>query len=137
MAFTRSEDNWFAAQQRRAQQGYDLGHEQNEYDKSVKVHQNRWANEDLRRRFAEQRQRWGTSHQRRGMWHSGNRSQDFARFLSDQQRMLARQAEGHGYTMEGFQTAESQLAKVRDDALAEIEFQRDAYEKTLAGVARI
>lgn len=127
-----NELQWFAAQRARARQAYELGAAQNKYEKAGANTRYGWTTEDLKRNFTQQRARFATPFLQRGMMNSGNYGQRLTEFRNAHSRDLFRANEGNRWQNQGYDLASSQLAKVRDDALAELRDQEKAYRDTLA-----
>lgn len=128
------ENQWFRSQRNRAKQAYELGTQQNKYEKGLWNKQQTWTRDDLVRQFNRQRETLANPYNRRGMMNSGMYQQGLLRHYQDRGRALDRQSLATLWKNEGFDLAQSQLARVRDDQLADLKDQQDEYRKTLAGV---
>lgn len=130
------ENQWFTAQQRRAQQAFNLGTQQNDYERRLANTQAQWGQDDLRRTYARQREQFGNSFNRRGMMNSGVYQQSLSRFIDDYNTSQSRLSTGNLFRNEGFDLAGNQLAQVRDSTLSELRDQREAYQRQLAEMLR-
>ena len=130
------EKQWFQAQRSRAKQAFELGSAQSTYERDLSNRQAGWNRGDLIRNYSRQRESFSNPWNKRGMLNSGMYGQALQRYTGDHQRDLQRQGQANQWKNEGFDMAGDQLARVRDEALTELQNQEREYQNTLATILR-
>jgi len=126
------EGQYFRSAMGRAQQSYDLGVAQNRYERNVGNNRYGWQMSDLAKQFQRSRDGFATPFARRGMMNSGNYESQLSRFLGDYQQQRNRADLAHQWQNDGYTLADSQLAAIRDQTMADLADQKRSYQQTLA-----
>lgn len=130
------ERDWFAQQERRARSTHSLGQAQNRYERQLANVQQGWRTDDTTRQYDRGRETLHNPWNQRGMMNSGMWQNQLGRFNADRLRDINRTHSMASMQNQGYDLASSQLDTVRDAALEDLRLQQQAYEETLAAVAR-
>jgi hypothetical protein len=124
--------NYFRTQKWRINDSYNLGNDQNNYQRSVANNQYGRSKDDLKRQFTQMRDGLSSGFGKRGLMNSGiwqNRLSKFAEGRTAAYGNLAQQFEDQN---RGFAMAESQLRKVQTNSQSDLASQEAARRAAIA-----
>lgn len=131
-----TERAWFTGQQGRIDRAYDLGRQQNRYDRNLATRQYGWDRTDLLKRLAQSRAQIPGTFQRRGLATSGIAQRGLVDFNDERSTALARLAEANGLKTSGYDMVDNQLKRVRDDSTTDLTRQIEALRQLRAEALR-
>lgn len=132
-----TETAWFRGQQGRIERAFDLGRQQNRYDRDLSRYQFGWDKGDLLKRLQGSRSQLPAQFQRRGlMGNSGIYQRGLIDFNDERSKALNRLDVANYLKEAGFNMVDSQLQRVRDESTTDLNRQRDALRQLRAETIR-
>ena len=129
-----NETQWFKSQRRRADHAYNLGTQQNKYERLQSERQSNWQREDLARQWHRGRESFANSFNKRGVINSGIYQNALLRRQQDQNKAFQRNSESKLWKGQGYDLAKRQLGDVRTAAKKDLDEQETAYRRTISSV---
>jgi hypothetical protein len=126
----------FTNRLRQINQAYDLGVEQNNYEKQLAGKEYGWSRADLVRRLGQQRAQLPGAYTRRGLSNSGIQQRGLIDFRTQANDSQARLTDANNLKNFGFWMTGDQLARVRDESKAALARQQEALREQRAASLR-
>lgn len=131
-----TERQWFRGREGQINRAFDLGKQQNRYDRDLSRFQFGWDKSDLLKRLQASRTQIPGQYQRRGLATSGIAQRGLIDFNDERTKALTRLDTANYLKEGGFNMVDSQLQRVRDESLSDLIRQRDALRELRASTIR-